>query len=483
MESGCSRSVASLGGFLFGFDTGVIGGALPYIIDDPIFEPYLGSVGLSSMVQGLIVSSTLLGGGVGSILGGMLADMKGRFTCMLLMDGLFILGGILMSACMNIPTLVVGRFIIGLAIGGTAAVTPVYLAEQAPAAKRASYVSLQIVYVTFGQLVAYIVNSMLGGHWRVMLGLCLVPAVAQTLGLVFLVDDTPCSHPSTEYYQILQHMNIPLNIRKQLRLGVMLQVLQQACGINTIMYFLPILLQSAGIEHYVQWSIVPASCNVLGTLIGKSTLDVYGRRKVLISSMAGITIVLFGLSVAFGMAFKDSPVLDGTCPNNRKTCSSCISSGCIYCTLSQGSQGGSCLASTVPGDALVQCQDSLQSDNVRVFEHGCPTTIFYSMLIFALTCLYLLAFSPGLGIVPWVVGSEIFHEDFRGICMGISSVANWMTNFIITQGFMWSIRVVGPQMTFVGIALTSLCGMVWVSQNLPETNGLDLSEIQYIFSS
>jgi len=137
----------------------------------------------------------------------------------------------------------------------------------------------------------------------------------------------------------------------------------------------------------------------------------------------------------------------------------------------------------VPGDALAQCQDSLQSDQARAFEQGCPIKILYSALVFSLTCLYLLAFASGLGIVPWLVGSEIFHEDFRGICMGISSVANWMTNFVISQGFIWAIHVMGPQTTFVGIALTSLYGMFWTFKNLPETTGLSLLEIQHMFST
>lgn len=434
-----SSSIASLGGFLFGFDTGVIGGALPYIRDDPIFEPYMGSAWLSSMMQGLVVSSTLFGGGLGSLVGGILSDTKGRFGVMIMMDVLFILGGILMSMCANIGILVLGRFVVGLAIGGAAAVTPVHIAEQAPASTRGSLVSLNIVYVTFGQLVAYIVNSMLNGHWRLMLGLSLVPAVAQILGLLLLEHvrtETEISGENPKhfsYYETIRH-SLPGSVRRQLRLGVMLQVLQQACGINTVMYFLPIILQQAGIKHFVQWSTIPATFNVLGTLIGRSTVDTYGRRRVLLSSMVGISLVLLGLSTVFGLAAKESPPVDPTqgpssCPtiDGMKTCSDCLSSGCIFCapysnntSKSAFTHGGSCLAHGIMSDdALTRCQESLDITSVVIFDHGCPTKTIYSVFIFSLICLYLLAFAPGLGVVPWVVGSEIFHKDFRGVSMGM----------------------------------------------------------------
>lgn len=443
-------SVASLGGFLFGFDTGIIGGALPYIRDDPIFDPFEGSVWMSSVMQGIIVSSTLLGGGIGSIIGGILSDMHGRCNVIMLMDGLFILGGILMGVSIDVVMLILGRFIVGVAIGGSAAVIPVYIAEHAPPATRASFVSLNIVYVTCGQLAAYSINSILDKRWRLMLGLSLIPAIAQAVGLLIVKvhsSERETERASSEgksparYYEMLQHA--PMSVRRQLRIGVMLQVLQQACGINTIMYFLPIILQQAGIRHFVQWSTIPAGCNVVGTLIGKATLDDYGRRKILVSSMIGVIVVLLSLSVAFGMASRESPVIDpsftSSCPHTTPgTCSECISSGCLFCTSTNMSDhhestssprtymhGGSCIARLpeLPDAAWARCRASLGTDHddddgLEVFEHGCPTNMMYSVLIFFLTCTYLLAFAPGLGTVPWVMGSEIFHRDFRGMCVG-----------------------------------------------------------------
>eukprot|EP00889_Picochlorum_renovo_P003786 jgi/Picre1/30816/NNA_006176.t1 len=166
----CS-TVASLGGFLFGFDTGVIAGALPYIRQDDMFpddDPVY-----SSWIQGTIVSSTLIGGALGSVVFGMAADMYGRHRILVLTDGIFVLGGILMCFAGSCLELILGRFIVGLAIGASAVIVPVFISEHAPAHVRGEFVTMNTVYVTVGQLAAYIVNvvcSYVEGTWRVMLG-------------------------------------------------------------------------------------------------------------------------------------------------------------------------------------------------------------------------------------------------------------------------------------------------------------------------
>lgn len=492
----CS-TVASLGGFLFGFDTGVIAGALPYIRQDEIFpadDPVY-----SSWVQGTIVSSTLIGGALGSVVFGMAADMYGRHRILVLTDGIFVLGGILMCFAGSCLELILGRFIVGLAIGASAVIVPVFISENAPAHVRGEFVSMNTVYVTLGQVVAYGVNvvcSYMRGTWRVMLGLSIIPACIQAIGLVYIVPThektSRISYPNMGMWKSL-HLVLERPVWDQVKLGVGLQMLQQLAGINTVMYFLPIILESAGvvsIQTSLKLSMIPAGCNVLGTLIGKRTIDHHGRRRVLLTSLCGVAVALLGMSAAFTLSSRTSPLVDpalgaSTCPSAPKTCSACISSGCIFCMDSSSSIDGTCVSRKHHGqemfNATALCASSLDRDHITAFEHACPTAFAYSTSIFILTCVYLLAFSPGLGPVPWILCSEIFRQDVRALGMGIASFFNWMTNFIVCQVFLTSVVVFGANGTFFTIFLIVCVGFWWVYRHVPETKGKDFDEIQAMF--
>lgn len=489
----CS-TVASLGGFLFGFDTGVIAGALPYIRQDDLFpddDPVY-----SSWIQGTIVSSTLIGGALGSVVFGMAADAYGRHRILVLTDGIFVLGGILMCFAGSCLELILGRFIVGLAIGASAVIVPVFISEHAPAHVRGEFVTMNTVYVTVGQLAAYIVNvvcSYVWGTWRVMLGLSIIPACIQAIGLIYIVP----AHEKTggiSYANGAWKSVLERPVWDQVKLGVGLQMLQQLAGINTVMYFLPMILESAGIvsiQTSLKLSMIPAGCNFLGTLIGKRTIDHHGRRRVLLASLFGVAVMLLGMSVAFTLSSRTSPLVDpaqgaSTCPSSPATCSACISSGCVFCMNSPYSNGtGTCISKKHDEhemfNATALCVSSLDKDHVSAFEHTCPTSILYSASIFLLTCAYLLAFSPGLGPIPWIICSEIFRQDVRGLCMGIASFFNWMTNFIVCQVFLTSVVVFGANGTFFAIFLITCGGMWWVFFNIPETKGKDFDEIQALF--
>ena len=494
-------SIASLGGFLFGFDTGVIGGALPYIRQDPIFEHYSqSSVWVSSVIQGFIVSSTLLGGCIGSLWGGSLSDVYGRYKVLLVVDGFFVVGSLLMSLAGNISVLILGRFVVGVAIGASAAVVPLFIAERVPSEERGSFVSLNIVYVTAGQLVAYVCNSVFAGHWRLMLGVSLIPAILQSFGLVLVVeshhhfdgDERENSMASTmaspmHMYAIIR--TAPTQIRKQLRLGISLQIMQQISGINTVMYYTPIILQQAGVQDLeisLQLSTIPAACNMIGSIIGKRTMDLYGRKNVLLSSIVSVTGVLMCLSFDFWLSAMHTPSVDPSyddfpqaCPSHPLTCFQCIQS-CIYCASPSfaASSGGSCIVRSA--NVSSSCTASLQADDAFAFKYACPTPMIYSTTIFILICAYLLVFAPGLGTVPWVVGSEIFPAEYRGICMGICSVANWATNVVVSQLFITMVSIFGTHTTFIGIAIAAGSGMYFF-RNMPETRGLAFQQIQDLF--
>eukprot|EP00803_Ostreobium_quekettii_P002079 evm.model.scf_1192EXC.3 EVM.evm.TU.scf_1192EXC.3 scf_1192EXC:17122-23279(+) len=179
---------SAIGGFLFGYDTGVISGALPFIRDD-LLTGYQDDRQLQNFMLELIVSIAIVGAGIGSALGGWLSDRIGRKKALLLGDLHFIVGALAMGGAQNVSSLIVG-----IGIGLASAAVPVYIAECCPGAVRATLVTVNIAMVTGGQFVAYLLDYMftfVPGTWRWMLGMAAVPAVVQMVGLLALLPESP----------------------------------------------------------------------------------------------------------------------------------------------------------------------------------------------------------------------------------------------------------------------------------------------------
>lgn len=184
-------AIVSLGGLLFGFDTGVISGALPYLKDDAVMAPYATTPATLAWAQELVVSSALVAAGVGSAAGGWFADAAGRRRALLAADVLFTFGSLCMAAAQSLAALVVGRAVVGLAIGVASVTAPVFIAECAPPRVRAALVTMNVLMITGGQFLSYVSNygfSFVPGTWRWMLGMAAVPAVAQAFGLLGLPE-------------------------------------------------------------------------------------------------------------------------------------------------------------------------------------------------------------------------------------------------------------------------------------------------------
>ncbi|KAE9618595.1 putative major facilitator, sugar transporter, major facilitator superfamily [Lupinus albus] len=177
--------VAGIGGLLFGYDTGVISGALLYIKDD--FE----EVRQSNFLQETIVSMAIAGAIIGAAAGGWINDSFGRKKATLLADVIFALGSICMAAAPDPYILISGRFLVGLGVGVASVTAPVYIAEASPSEIRGSLVSSNVLMITGGQLLSYIVNlafTKVPGTWRWMLGVSGVPAIAQFVLMLFLPE-------------------------------------------------------------------------------------------------------------------------------------------------------------------------------------------------------------------------------------------------------------------------------------------------------
>src|SRR3954471_1754758 len=178
--------ISTLGGLLFGYDTGVISGALLYLRDD---------LHLTDFSEAVVVSSLLFpGAAVGALLGGKLADKLGRKGSLLVCAGLFLVGAIICSTAPNVGVMVLGRVLLGFGVGAAATTCPLYLAEMAPAHKRGRMVTINELMIVTGQFLAFAMNALLNAlikdpHvWRWMLSVAVVPAVALFVGMFFLPD-------------------------------------------------------------------------------------------------------------------------------------------------------------------------------------------------------------------------------------------------------------------------------------------------------
>jgi major inositol transporter-like SP family MFS transporter len=204
---GMVATVATFGGLLFGYDTGVINGAL---------RPMTADLGLTPITEGIVTSSLLFGAAAGAVSGGRLADTWGRRKTIILLAVLFLVGALSCVFAPNFEVMVVGRVILGLAVGGASSVVPVYLAELAPYEIRGSLAGRNELMIVIGQLAAFAVNAIIGnlwsefgGVWRIMLAVAAVPAVALFFGMLRMPESRagssqraaprtpwPCSRPS-----------------------------------------------------------------------------------------------------------------------------------------------------------------------------------------------------------------------------------------------------------------------------------------------
>ncbi|KAJ0606141.1 putative major facilitator, sugar transporter, major facilitator superfamily [Helianthus annuus] len=439
--------VAGIGGLLFGYDTGVISGALLYIRDE--FE----AVDQSSFLQETIVSMALVGAMIGAGGGGWINDAYGRKRATLLADVVFALGSFVMALAPDPYVLIFGRFLVGLGVGVASVTAPMYIAEAAPSEIRGGLVSTNVLMITGGQFLSYLVNlafTEVPGTWRWMLGVAAVPAIVQFL-LMLLLPESPrwlYMKSKSEAIVVLSKIYDPFRLEeeldqlssaleeekqrknaisyldvfriKEIRLaffaGAGLQAFQQFTGINTVMYYSPTIVQMAGFRSNqlaLLLSLMVALMNAAGTVVGIHLIDHSGRRKLALSSLFGVILSLILLSVSFFL-----------------TSSGFTNVGWIA--------------------------------------------------VLGLT-LYIAFFAPGMGPVPWTVNSEIYPESYRGTCSGMSATVNWISNLIVAQCFLSVADAVGTDWTFLILAGIAVAAFVFVYVYVPETKGLTFDEVERIW--
>ena len=324
-----AATFAALGGLLFGYDTGVISGAELFFRQE---------FTLSTFALEVIVSGVLAGAAIGALIGGRLADLFGRRRLLITTAIIFAAGAILCAAAESAEMLAVGRVIVGFGIGLSSSAVPVYISEVAPADARGWQVSLFQLAITVGILAAYVVDYAFARvqGWRWMFGMAIIPAAIFGLGMAFLPESPRwlvqrgqrdvarsvlarirgTSDVEAELSEIERglaqsresgHLSDLLapSLRPALIVGIGLAIFQQITGINTVIYYAPVIMQAAGISSASGAILATAGVgvvNVLMTILSMWLIDRKGRRPLLLTGIAGMAITLGLLGLAFRMS-------------------------------------------------------------------------------------------------------------------------------------------------------------------------------------
>jgi sugar porter (SP) family MFS transporter len=427
--------IAALGGLLFGYDTGVISGAILYLRT---------SFHLTSLTEEIAVSSVLVGAILGALISSRLSDALGRRKALLITAIIFSLGAILTALSPNLAVFLLWRIVVGVSIGIAASVVPAYISEIAPARWRGTMVTLYQLAITIGIAVSYWVDlafAHAGFGWRPMFAIALVPSLIFLIGMFFNPETprwlgsrgywleansvltrvageqnnelaleeirTSLAHEDTRgaLHQLLQP-----GLRLALIVGVGLAVFQQFVGINTIIYYAPTIFGFVGFGSNtaaILATSVVGVVNVLSTIVASLLVDRVGRRPLLLWGTAGMVVSLLILSLLF--------LLNPT--------------------------------------------------------HVAGLTLFLLML-------YIVAFAIGMGPVFWVMSAELFPTQVRATGASVSTLCNWAANLLVSITFLSLIDGIGASWTFIIYALLGVVAFFFIFRYVPETRRKSLESIE-----
>lgn len=454
--------VASLSGFLFGYDTGYISSALISIGDD------LDHKELTYGKKEFITSATSLGALIFALIAGFSVDILGRKPCLMFSNVMFLVGAILQVTAHKFWQMTAGRFIMGFGVGIGSLIAPLYISEIAPKMIRGRLTVINSLWLTGGQLVAYGCGA--GLHhvhngWRILVGLSLIPTVLQFVFFIFL-PDTPRyyvmkgqyekaksvlrrsysnapeelierkveelkalnhsipgrNHAKRTWNAVKELHTKPSNFRA-LIIACALQGIQQFTGWNSLLYFSGTIFESIGFKNSSAVSIIVSGTNFVFTLVAFFCIDKIGRRNILLIGLPGMTVGLVMCSIAFhfiGIKF-------------------------------------------VGNDAVVT-HSGYSSWGIVIIVFIIVFASFYAL---------------GIGTVPWQQ-SELFPQNVRGVGTAFSTATNWAGSLVIASTFLTMLRNITPTGTFAFFAGLCAISVFFCYYCYPELSGLELEEVQTI---
>ena len=443
-------AVILFSGALFGYDQGVISGALHGI---------KATFSLSALLVEVVTSWVTLGALFGALAGGELADRIGRKRTVLIAGAMFTGGALVQALAPDTVILVAGRLIVGAGVGVAAVAAPLYAAELAPTTLRGRFVSAYQFAITAGIFLAYLVDGWLSQSdaWRWMLGASAVPGIL-LFAVALVAPESPRwlmkmgrrseaaaqlekIRPGIDFKPRLDAVAASLRReagraswaevfhkewRRPLLIGVGLAVFQQVTGINAIIYYADQIFASAGFVSQSSQTTVTTwavgGVNMLATLIAIAFIDRLGRRKLLLAGLLGMGLSLVVVGVAFRFI------------------------------------------------------DAAPSDAAYTGPSGAGIVTLLALIAF------IICFAFSMGPVVWTVINEIFPGHIRGRAVAVATAANWGSAFLVSQGFLSLIGVIGNSFTFWLFALFCGAGWAWIYHAVPETKGQSLEQIQQLWN-
>ena len=442
--------VSTLGGLLFGYNTGVVNGALVYMARPD-------QLNLSPFMEGLVASSLLFGAALGSLCGGVLSDRNGRRKMIIYQAVLLFLAAIGCAVAPDSTSMIVFRFLLGLGVGSASVTVPTYLVEMSPAEHRGRMVTQNELMIVTGQFLGFLVNAIMGtafgAHadvWRYMLSVASLPAVVLWLGMLVMPESPRWlvskgklgealnvlkrvreeERATAELNEIQELVDAKAHlkkasvkefavtpwIRRLLLIGIGVGIIQQITGVNAINYYGTQILKESGFT--IQAALIANTANgvisVTATLVGMWLLGKLGRR----------TIFLIGLSMT----------------------------------------------------TITQCL-------IGIFSMSLSDQLYFPYLILSMTVTFM-AFQQGCSApITWLIMSEIFPLRLRGIGMGTVVFFSWIANFTVGLCFPVFLHDIGLSQTFFIFAFGGLMAIFFVARWLPETKGRTLEQLEYCFKN
>ena len=431
--------ITAIGGFLLGYDSGVISGAILHMKVELFLTP---------TQQGVVISMVPLGAILGAFSGGFLSDRWGRKKIILTASIIFIISVLCLSFSDATTQVIISRFIMGIALGMYLAITPLYIAELAPPNRRGSLVSFIQLAITIGVLAAYLIGIFFIdiASWRIMFYIAAVPATLQFISMLFFPESPSwlINHNQTkEAVTILtlfrdsneqaelEVSTMQRNKEKQglfktsqfkkifeksfrpiLIIGLGITIIQQVTGINAIFYYAPTIFYFAGFTSHKSVILITTCLgliNVLMTIVSIFLLDKMGRKPLLIIGLAGMIVSLITLGIGFH--FQES---------------------------------------------------LLMARKISVI----------SLLV------YVSFFAFSLGPIAGLLNTEIYPLSVRGLAVGLATCVNWFSNFVITLTFLDLTNLLGKSGIFWLYALIGIIGLLFIIRKIPETKNKSLEEIE-----